>query len=223
VQPNGGNSPDSPSALAACLQALVSDGRAAVSANPPGTNDDDALPILEQFDKDARAELGLELPVYSVNAALWGARMFHHLCRFLICRDIPAEIVTATAGVTCSEPRNPSTDWSVDLTLRHLPALHRLASHLSSGDPLVTLIHDLGATYPLSSVGIPELKPKSIDSFVGSHGLLRLYADRIIAANDLSRLGDPRLDDLIRADLGAFRDLAPAIASRLFQTANDTH
>jgi hypothetical protein len=43
-----------------------------------------------------------------------------------------------------------------------------------------------------------------------------MYADRIIAAGDSSRLGDEQLDDVLRGDLGIHRDLAPDIAGKLF-------
>jgi len=56
-----------------------------------------------------------------------------------------------------------------------------------------------------------------VGTFIEDAGLRRLYADRIVAAGDVSRLGDARVDEVLRADLGMHRDLAPAIASKLFQ------
>jgi hypothetical protein len=83
----------------------------------------------------------------------------------------------------------------------------------------------LVAVWPLSAVGIAGLEKLNLYSFIDHPGLRRLYADRIIAAGDTLRLGDPRMDDFLRADLGIHHQLAPAIAAKLFEPvqAHDTH
>jgi hypothetical protein len=48
--------------------------------------------------------------------------------------------------------------------------------------------------------------------------LRRLYADRIIAEGDISRLGDVRVDEMLRGDFGIHRELAPVLAAKLFAT-----
>jgi len=126
------------------------------------------------------------------------------------------EQIVAAGRVPCPEPRGPETDWSVDLTLHHLPRLFELAQHLSNADPLVQQLRQIAAAWPLSSVGIPGLPDPQLDSFIGHPALRRLFADRILSASDTSRLGDARLDDFLRADLGLHPDLAPTIATRLF-------
>jgi hypothetical protein len=214
----GDNTPGSASDLAVCLQSLADDGRAAVSAVASDIGDSDAVPLLERLDACAREEPAPGVPVFSAEAALWGARLFHQLCRFVVCRDIGEAQINAACAITCPAPRTPATDWSVDLTLRHLPGLFRIARHLSNGDPLVEHMKRIAAEWPLSSVGIPGLEKVRLDSFIGVPALRRLYADRIIAAADDSRLGDARLDDLIRGDLGVHRDLAPHLAGKLFAT-----
>jgi hypothetical protein len=94
--------------------------------------------------------------------------------------------------------------------------LFQIARHLSNADPLIEQIKLIAAAWPLSSVGIPELEGLHLDSLIGSPALRRMYADRIIAAGDSSRLGDEQLDDVLRGDLGIHRDLAPDIAGKLF-------
>ena len=220
----------SASDLARCLQGLVNDGRPAVSMSVSPTrapsnvdvDDSDAVPVLQQLDGFAREELALDLPDFVPSAALWAARLFHQLCRFVVCRDIPIEQINAACAVVCPEGRGPDTDWSADLTLRHLPRLLQLARHLSNADPLVEQIKQVATAWPLSSVGIAGLGETKLDleSFIHHPGLRRLYADRIFAAGDLSRLGHPQLDELLRADLGLHRELAPAIAEKLFQGAS---
>ena len=208
--------------VALLVQSLVNDGRAAVSPRPSNIDDADAVPLLRQLDGFARDELALDLPAFSPDVALWAARLVCHLCRFVVCRDIPEEQIKSTCNAACPEPRGPGTDWSADLTLRHLPALFRLARHLSNADPLVEEMKKIAANWPLSSVGIGGLENLRIDSFVDHPGLRRLYADRIISAGDMSRLGDPRVGNLLRADLGVHHELAPAIAAKIFETTHDT-
>jgi hypothetical protein len=186
-------------------------------------DDTDALPMIRQMDGFARDELALELPAFSPAAALWAARLFHQLCRFVVCRDLPAEQINATCNPACPEPRNPETDWSADLTLHHLPRLFQIAHQFSNADPLVQQIRKIAADWPLSSVGIAGLGELRLDSFVNHRGLCRFYADRIFALGDTSRLVSARVADLLRTDLGIHRELAPAIAAKLFEPLHDTH
>jgi MoxR-vWA-beta-propeller ternary system domain bpX4 len=220
MQQDEGEQPSqSYSDLAIFIQSLANEGRAAVSADPSDIDDADAVPLLRELDGFARDGLALELPAFSPNAALWAARLVHQLCRFVVCRDIPEEQINAACNAACPEPRGPETDWSVDLTLHHLPNLFRFARQLSNADPLVEQMRKIAAEWPLSSVGINGLENLRIDSFVEHPALRRLYADRIIAASDTSRPGDLRLDDRLRADLCVHRELAPAIAASVFKNS----
>jgi hypothetical protein len=219
MQHRGESAPGSASDLALCLQSLADEGRAVVSLQPPADDDGDAIALLEQMDSAARNELGIELPPFSAEAALWGARLVYQLCRFVVCRDVGEEAIDAACAVACPAPRNPGTDWSADLCLRHLPKLHQLARHLSNADPLVKQLLQIAGAWPLSSVGVPGLENLRLDTFAGHPGLRRLYADRIVAAGDFCRLGDREVDDVLRADLGFHRELAPLMAERLFATS----
>ncbi len=194
------------------------EGRAIVSAQPPEENDSDAPAWLAELEANARFELATEAPDFQPEAALWAARMLYQLCQFVVCRDIGKDRIHAACGVPCPLPRGPAVDWSADLMLRHLPRLFESARHLSNGDPLLQQMELLGREWPLSSVGRPGLKDLELNSFIGHPALWRLYADRILAAADRTRLGvgDGRVNELLRADLGAHRDLAPEIAARLF-------
>lgn len=206
--------------LAAFLHALANDGRAIVSAEPLAPADESAISLLHELNQRAQFELSAEPPEFSIEAALWAATLLYQICQFVVCRDIgEAQIATAFA-TECLASRGAATDWSADLTLRHLPALFRLTRHLSSGDSLVQELKTLAAAWPLSSVGVPDLSPPNLDSFIHHPALARLYADRIIAASDISRLGIPLIDDLLRADLGIHHNLAPELAAKLFPKEN---
>jgi MoxR-vWA-beta-propeller ternary system domain bpX4 len=202
--------------IASFVHALANDGRIVVSSEPIAAPDEAALSELVELNQRAQAELAGEPPGFSCEAALWAANLLYQICQFVVCRDIgEGQIATAFAS-ECPVPRGPETDWSTDLLLRHLPAMIRLAQQLSNGDPLVQELKKVAAAWPLSSVSISELMDLNLDTFIGQPALARLYADRIVAAGDTSRLGDPRVDDLLRADVGVHRELAPEIAKRLF-------
>lgn len=202
--------------LAPFLKLLAEEGRAVVSPKPLTENSKDALAVLRQLDEFARNELALETPEFSAEAALWAARLCYHLCQFTVCRDIGEEQVKTALGVPCPEARRPETDWAADLTLRHLPKLFQLARHLSQADALVQNMKQIAAAWPLSSAGIPGLENQQLESFVEHPALRRLYADRIVAAGDASRLNDPRIESMLRADLGIHHELAPALAAKLY-------
>jgi hypothetical protein len=206
------------SELVLFLKQLTLEGRGVVSNKPLSGSTDDALPLLQQMDALARDELALALPAFSSGAALWAAQLFYHLCQFTVCRDIGEGRINAVCRTPCPEPRAPHTDWSADLVFRHLPKLFQGARHLSNADPLVMRMQEIAMEWPLSSVGIAGVAPGplQLDSFAGDPALRRLYADRILAANDVSRLGDARIDALLRSDLGVHHGLAPLIAARLY-------
>jgi len=171
------------------------------------------------MDTLARHEYVLLLPDFSPAVALWAARLFYNLCQFTVCRDIGEERVVAACRVSCPSPRGAETDWSADLVLRHLPQLYQLAQHLSNADPLTHHLREIAAAWALSSVGIANLENVQVDSFINHSGLCRLYADRIISEGDTSRLGDARVEEILRGDFGVHRELAPTLAARLFATS----
>jgi hypothetical protein len=202
--------------LASFVHALANDGRIIVSSEPIAAADESALSELVELNQRAESELAGEPPGFSAETALWAANLLYQICQFVVCRDIGEAQIAAAFACECPIIRGPGTDWSADILLRHLPALIRLAQQLSNGDPLVQDLKRVAATWPLSSVSVPDLADLNLDTFIAHPALARLYADRIIAAGDTSRLGDPRVDDLLRADVGIHRELAPEIANRLF-------
>jgi hypothetical protein len=216
MENTGANGPVTGSTLGRFVQTLMNEGRARVSPQPLLEDEGDVLAWLAELEANARFELATEAPAFQEASALWAARLFYQLCQFVVCRDLGEDLIVGACEVPCPQTRDPETDWSADLTLRHLPRLFELARHLSNADPLVYQLRLLGRAWPLSSVGMPGLDNLQLDSFIGHPALRRLYADRILAAGDYTRLGDGRVDDRLRADLGAHRNLAPEIAARLF-------
>jgi hypothetical protein len=213
----GAAAPGNVSDLIAWVEALATEGRAVVSGRPLQGGGSDAMAALIQLDSNSRAELALDAPALCPDTALWAATLFYQLCQFTVRREIGEERIAAVCHTPCPMSRGPETDWSADLVLRHLPRLFQFARYLSNADPLVDKMKRIGATWPLSSVGSPGLGELRLDPFIYHPALRRLYLDRIVATKDVSRLGDPRLDDLLRADIGIYRDLSPEIAEKLFK------
>lgn len=205
--------------LSGFVRTLGEEGRAVVSAVPQSSPTADcpltAAALAELAERDA-LDLAGGTPTFCARAAVWAAQLLHEACRFTVCRDLGEEAMRLSLGIPCPAPRGPETDWSVDLMFRHLPDVLRFARQLSSGDPLVVRLGELAVDWPLSSVGVPEAAGGSLDSFITHPTLRRRYADRILAQADFSRLGDPRVDELLRADLGLHRDLAPLLVARLW-------
>jgi MoxR-vWA-beta-propeller ternary system domain bpX4 len=219
MQSNETLSPDPACSLALFLRSLMADGRAVVWTEQPSEGtDQDLVELLAEWNARAAVDLASDPPEFSSPAALWATRLFYQICQLVMFRDLGGEKVTAVFATPCPELRGPRTDWSVDLLLRHLPGLFQLARHLSNADPLLNELRGLASAWPLSSVGVPDLTDLQIDTFITHPALRRLYADRIIAAADGTRLGDPRLDDVLRADLGIHRDLAPGLVGKLFDS-----
>lgn len=219
MQPTEGDFPAPESTLPQFLHLLITEGRAIVSPIPLDPSAEPAetvFPLLQQLESRYRLDLPGEPPPFSKPVALWAAQLFYHICQFIVCREIGEPEVRAVFALPCPALRGAAADWSADLLFRHLPTLFRSAKHLSNADPLLDELKTLAAAWPLSSVGIPALPDLNIDSFISDETLARLYVDRIIATNDLSRLGHPRVDELLRAALGLHRALAPDLALRLF-------
>jgi hypothetical protein len=93
--------------------------------------------------------------------------------------------------------------------------LIKLARGISEEDPLVTGMLALARTFPLSSVGVSGIDNVNIDAFIAHPSLRRLYADRIIERDDVSRLSHPAAREAVREALGAFPELAPKLAAAL--------
>jgi MoxR-vWA-beta-propeller ternary system domain bpX4 len=213
---------DAPSSLVLFLRSLMAEGRPVVTPEPTVRLDSESVELIAEIYFRAQQELGLETPAFCKATAGWAAILLYKVCQFIACRDIGEDEISAAFAVPCPEPRGPETDWSADLFFRHLPAVCGFARRLSHSDPLNRHLKELAAHWPLSSVGIPELAELDLNSFLEHPALRRLYADRILLKEDRSRLGNPRLDDVLRADLGQHSELAPSFASQLFPAVADS-
>lgn len=201
--------------LADFVEALVASGEVQVSVGAALPDDAEVLPILGSLDAQVREELAFSAPPLDPLAGAWAVRQLYHACRFLVCRDIPAAEVTRQLGLKCARPRGPSTDYSVDLLFHFLPQILEVSERHASDDALTVALRVWAREWPLSSVGARVAGPFAIDSFATSAALLQLYVDRITRAVAAERLDDSRVATLLRSNLGAYPNLAPALASAL--------
>lgn len=193
--------------LHAFVDGLALDGRARLQSK----HLDPAEPMprsgLEQTDALARLELVRAAPPLDLAAAHWAATALYACARAIV--DRHTETSTLSASLTSPFPKDctASIHWSVDLFLRHLPSLSKLAAQVSRTDPILPTFQRLGTDWPLSSVGMALGDvPLPLETILDHPALRRLYLDRIESQPDPTRLKDPRLLDAVRADLGLHRD-----------------
>jgi hypothetical protein len=203
------------------LTGLWTSGQATVGAYAPlNTSElDEARSTLAELEASARLELPGQPPPFDPAAAVWAAVRLYRAAQLAVFRDLGEEVVKSELSGPCPYPLTPAVHYAVDLTHRYLPGLLALAKRAARNDPLVDRLHEWGRSWPLSSIGIPNLGPVDIAGFAEDPCLLRVYADRILAAGDAERLADPRAAEAVRAAVGIHSELAGKLAPLLARPA----
>jgi hypothetical protein len=191
------------------LERLFEDGRVMVSAPEPVPAEElrAAEGTLAALEAVYRLDLPGEPPPLAPAAARWAAVSLFHVCQFVAYRNAGEEMMAAALGAPVPAAEAASLHYSVDLTFRFLPDLMRLARSDAENDPLLGYLRQWAVDWPLSSVGLPDVTPKSIEPVVNHRCLLNVYCDRIIARKDRSRLGDPRVEEAVKQAVGEERNL----------------
>lgn len=199
------------------FESLFDNGRVTVQTHEPPSEKDLSASVSEvlAFEEQYRLELPGIPPTVSADAVRWSTLMFYRASQFLVYRDIDATQIDQDLSLPCPNPNSPSAHYSVDLTFRFLPDLLNRARHVSGDDPLLRWLNNWLAAWPLSSVGISEVESLNINPIAEHECLLKMYVDRIIEQNDVSRLADDRVNNAVRAVLGAYPELAPEFAAAL--------
>jgi hypothetical protein len=199
------------------LAALFADGRVAVPAvGPLGAEVvSRADQLLEHWERQYRLELPAGVPEFAVTAARWAATRFYRACQFAVYREVPAAVLEKELDDLPCPVASSEAHYSVDVVFRYLPDLTRFARSAAGADPLVEHLRRWAQKWPLSSVGMRGVEGVSIDGFADSPGLMRLYADRVIATGDTSRLNDPRACQAVSTALGMHEALCGRVAAAL--------
>lgn len=195
------------------LRDLLDEGRLRL-ASPlvaPPEDVEAAHDVIALFEQRYRMEMPGEAPAYSPNAALWAAQMFHRAAQCLAFRAIDEAGMKQMLSLPFVGMRDASADYSVDLTFRLLPDLVQRARAASREDPLVERLLEWANEWPLSSVGITGVQPKDLEPILQHPSLRILYADRVLATKDLTRLNDPRVREAVNAAIGLHEELATEV------------
>jgi hypothetical protein len=186
-----------------------------VRVAPWGEIPDDVPTAVRMLDATARTDLPGRPPPLHAATATWAFGLMYRAAQALIYRDVDEPTVRAALRVACPAPPSPTVCYSADLCFRVLPDLVSLARGLADEDPLLEELLALAARWPLSSVGVKGLPEVEVTAFIGDASLRKVYADRIIGCGDVARLADLQARRAVREALGAFPELAPAIAGAL--------
>ena len=196
------------------IQNLIDGDQIRVGDPQPITEDEKrcAATLLAEFEQQYRLVLPGEPPDFDIKAAVWSAVSFYTAASLVVHRDQGQEVIDVLLDSASPERTKAATHYSVDLTMRFLPDLLKLAKSAATDDPLVMWRMDWARAWPLSSVGI-EIGGQCVATPLRtSPMLMRLYADRVIASGDRSRLDDPALVEVVRAAIGNYPDLCPQLA-----------
>ncbi|QDU58342.1 hypothetical protein [Aeoliella mucimassa] len=175
----------------------------------------EASVVLVRFEEDYRICLPQDPPELDLDAALWAAESFHHAASLLVNRDYGDDVIVQTLDTPASDRTQPETHYAVDLTMRFLPELLKLAKTAAPEDTLVGRLMAWAAAWPLSSVGVAGVGPVDAAVLRTPPMLLRLYVDRVIAASDGSRLDDEVVAESVKSALGNYPELSPRLAQQL--------
>ncbi len=199
------------------LRHLFENGRVSVPTVAPLLDEElaDGDRVIAEYERHDRSHVAGTAPELDVEAARWAAVRFFRACQFAVYRDIDAETIQQELGRPYVGATAPNALYSVDLLFRFLPELAKFGEPAAERDPLLDTLNRWAHDWPLSSVGMKGVEDVSIEGFSTSPALMQMYVDRIIAAEDHTRLSSPVVRDHVRAALGRFPELGPKTAAAL--------
>jgi hypothetical protein len=167
-----------------------------------------AIDVLREEEEKCRHEFPGSAPVFDLDAGYWAARLLYRACQFFAARDLPVDAIREDLSERCPSERSwPAAIYSVDLTFRYVPDLHRLASGVATADPLVSELERMAAEWPFSGIGCTAENPaeESLAPIASHHGLLRVYTDRVMARGRSAEGWIQPVADAARCALGAYQ------------------
>jgi hypothetical protein len=191
--------------LTAFLQDLLTTGSITLASQPAPFEAADlaaASTLLQDYHAEDCLDLPHTAPAFEAAAALWAAQYLYHAAVLAVVRELDEQAI-ATYLPAYKGEATPAAHYSADLSLRYLPDLLQLARGLAPADALVARLRRTAGQWPLSFVG-HEPADADAEAILLAHPALRgAYLDRIIAAHDRARAGQPHLAPLVQATLGA--------------------
>jgi hypothetical protein len=206
--------------LPAFLRQLFDHGRVTVElADVQQVDERELEALLRELDAAYREHLPVGVPPLNVASASWAAKTLYLAAQVLVFRELENDVLQ-TALRAAPTNMEASEQFSIDLCLRFLPDLVRLARAASPSDPLVTSLLALGADWPLSSLGISGVSLSAIgharvQSLSKDAAVWQIYVDRVLQTGDASRLADPATKTAVRVAVGAFPQLAGKLQKEL--------
>jgi hypothetical protein len=135
---------------ASFLAHIHSSGRLAVGREF-GLSTDGLVAALQQLDEIVRIDGPSDLPELDLDAAVWGVARLHAACVLLAHRDHGVEVIEQQMLAACPSAWSaPATHYSVDLSLRHLPDVWRLARVLGCHNLAMSI---LSQSWPTRACG----------------------------------------------------------------------
>lgn len=199
------------------VQELLAGGQIYVGTPQPMSDEDrrGLIDLLSRFEAEYRLSLPGKPPPLDTAAACWAAELLCRAASLVVYRDYNEQAIQKLLDMPPPDRRRADSHYAVDLTMRFLPELLKLSKSASTDDPLNGWFMKWAQDWPLSSVGIDSVGQVDAQPLRTSPSLLRLYADRIIAAKDHPRLDDPAVVELVRVSLGNYPELCPSFGNHL--------
>lgn len=199
------------------LRELWNVGRVRIGVPQPVEPDarSEAAELLADFEQAYRLAMPGEPPAFDSEAAIWAAVSFYSAAALVINRDFGEGEFPTLFGQNIPDKASAGTHYSVDLTMRFLPDLIKLAKSAAIDDPLVKRLMEWAVAWPLSSVGIDLVGQVDTTPIRTSPTLMRLYVDRVIATSDYSRLDDDWVVEMAKESFGNYPQLCPSIATHI--------
>ena len=201
-----------PGQLSTFIDQLHTDGVVSVMSTGPlaETDSRDLEASLTRACDRAVLDAPAGMPQADRQSACRAFAVLYDLCRFVINRHLPVEAMTSAAAPWDSSAATPEQIFGVDVSFRHLRAVHRQAAERNQQDPLVQQLLVHARAWPLSAIGVPGTGDDP-GALMDHAGLRAFYVDRLIALGDGDRARHPRVLPHLRAAVGAFPDLVPAL------------
>ena len=199
------------------LQALFQGNELRVGRPRPISSGDKAAAAdwLVEFERQYRLGLPGDPPALDLAAALWSAESVCLAAALIVHRDDGESVIRDLLAGDPPDRSLADTHYAVDLSMRFLPSLLTLSRSAAADDPLVRQLMKWATAWPLSSVGVSDVEEVDTAPLRTSPVLMRLYADRVVAAADESRVADPAVAEMVRQVIGDYSELCPRLASVL--------